>query len=555
MRNLRPPHRGRGKDGEASKNPPRTESARGKQLEWVEEDPNSSAQGGLQFVAETGVARPNGSFRDLIRSKARRKGKKQAENTKTARKSSGNCFLGIVDPDSERSRTTTPISSGHVTPKTSPKSPQTLHSVEDSLIDPFLTLPISDAGGTQFLINHYFAIFKPSYAPLFRKEDLLSFAITDPASLHSLLVHSALNLRGIGQLKHDPDMLYHQGETIRLINDRLGDVGQQFASDATISTVVNMTHLEILSGDSSGTKIHMDGLEALVKSRGGIQGLESHPLTRKLAMWTDTVASVALDAPPRFKLEDLTIPSQMPSPPTRSPLAQRYKTKISNLTNLPHLAEETISTYKDLRAITALKDTICFSPSSSRESQDFEASAHAIELLERRCLSILHSSFLYPHSPSSIYAIYPLFGNASLIHIMIFMRESPRRLPFACILSNRIRNCLENIDMKMFQIQYPEFLIWVLIMGGLGGVGTENQSWFAGLLARAAREAGMMGLKDVVLVCKDWLWTKLYVDEVGEGFWVDFEAAQGAEDVSEVEDAEAMKMEVDEEPFGYRFST
>ena len=92
-----------------------------------------------------------------------------------------------------------------------------------------------------------FAIFKASYAPLYRKEDLLSFAITDPASLHSLLVHSAVNLRGIRQIKKDPDMLYHQGETIRLINDRLGDPDQQFASDATISTVVNMTHLEVRS--------------------------------------------------------------------------------------------------------------------------------------------------------------------------------------------------------------------------------------------------------------------------------------------------------------------
>ena len=90
-----------------------------------------------------------------------------------------------------------------------------------------------------------FAIFKPSYAPLFRKEELLSFAITDAASLHSLLVHSALNLRGIRQLKKDPDMLYHQGETIRLINDSLGNPEQQYASNATISTVVNMTHLEV----------------------------------------------------------------------------------------------------------------------------------------------------------------------------------------------------------------------------------------------------------------------------------------------------------------------
>jgi hypothetical protein len=213
-----------------------------------------------------------------------------------------------------------------------------------------------------------------------------------------------------------------------------------------------------------------------------------------------------------------------------------------------------MSTYKDLRALTALKDTICFSPNSSRESQEFESSAHTIETLERRCLSIIHSPFLDPNSLSPIQAIYYLFGNASLIHIMIFMRESPRRLPFAYILSTRIRECLDKIDMKVFQIQYPELFMWVLMMGGLGGAGTENQGWFAGLLAKAARETGVLGLTDVVLVCKEWLWTKLYVDEVGEGFWADFEAAQAVEDASEGEDAEETKMEVDEEPFGYTFS-
>jgi Fungal specific transcription factor domain len=90
-----------------------------------------------------------------------------------------------------------------------------------------------------------FSIFKSSYAPLFRKEDLLSFALTDAAALHALLVHSALNLRGIEQLKQDSNMLYHQGETIRLINARLRDPEQQVASDATIFTVANMTHLEV----------------------------------------------------------------------------------------------------------------------------------------------------------------------------------------------------------------------------------------------------------------------------------------------------------------------
>lgn len=111
---------------------------------------------GLQFVTESGVARPHGSFRDLIRSKARRKGKTQGDYAKTSRKSSATRSTAATDTDSERSRTTTPISSGVVTPKTALKTPQPLlcQGLERGLVDPFCTLPISESGETRFLIHH-----------------------------------------------------------------------------------------------------------------------------------------------------------------------------------------------------------------------------------------------------------------------------------------------------------------------------------------------------------------------------------------------------------------
>jgi hypothetical protein len=92
--------------------------------------------------------------------------------------------------------------------------------------------------------------------------------------------------------------------------------------------------------------------------------------------------------------------------------------------------------------------------------------------------------------------------------------------------------------------------MWVLVMGGLGGAGTENQMWFAGLLARAAKTVGVAGVNEVEMVCKEWLWTKLYFDEVGEGFWADFEVAQHMEDGG----WEGTDSKNDEVPFGYRFS-
>jgi hypothetical protein len=235
---------------------------------------------------------------------------------------------------------------------------------------------------------------------------------------------------------------------------------------------------------------------------------------------------VALDAAPRFELKDLTPCSPLPKP-SYYPLAHRYKDKLSNLTCLGSFAEETISIYQSLRSLTALKDAICFSPSTLPDSPSFETKAQTIESLERQCLSIIQSPLLHPYSLSPINSIYFLFVNAALIHIIVFMRESPRRLPFARILSTRIRDCLERINARVFQDNYPELLMWIYIMGGLGSVGTDDQGWFASMLAEAVRWAGTAEIRDLEIMCGDWLWTKLYVDTLSEGFWSDFEGALG----------------------------
>ncbi len=67
--------------------------------------------------------------------------------------------------------------------------------------------------------------------------------------------------------------------------------------------------------------------------------------------------------------------------------------------------------------------------------------------------------------------------------------------------------------------------MWIYIMGGLGSVGTDNQGWFASMLAEAVRWAGTAEIRDLEIMCGDWLWTKLYVDALSEGFWSDFEGA------------------------------
>lgn len=108
----------------------------------------------LQFVTENGVARPNGSFRDLIRSQARRKGHTQSIGVQPhpnhPKGTSPKYFaeLEIADCSTE----STSVSPRFSTPEDCQVTLSCM--IGNYADDPFDTLPIWPFGRTQFLIHH-----------------------------------------------------------------------------------------------------------------------------------------------------------------------------------------------------------------------------------------------------------------------------------------------------------------------------------------------------------------------------------------------------------------
>jgi hypothetical protein len=87
-----------------------------------------------------------------------------------------------------------------------------------------------------------------------------------------------------------------------------------------------------------------------------------------------------------------------------------------------------------------------------------------LELLERRVVRIVLSDELRSTTVNvSNCAVFSLFGNASLLHIYMFMRDLPRGLPFLQLLSSRIRQILEREDIQRLKLQYPEMMLWIFI--------------------------------------------------------------------------------------------
>ena len=82
------------------------------------------------------------------------------------------------------------------------------------------------------------------------------------------------------------------------------------------------------------------------------------------------------------------------------------------------------------------------------------------------------------------------------------------------------------IDVQAFQIAYPEMILWIIMIGGLGSLGTKDQGWFIKLLAKSCRAAGIAGTPELALSLTEFLWSEFYLGTIFNEFWDDFAVAQ-----------------------------
>jgi hypothetical protein len=158
---------------------------------------------------------------------------------------------------------------------------------------------------------------------------------------------------------------------------------------------------------------------------------------------------------------------------------------------MQELSHETIEIYCILRHLIAKEERN--GPSlkpRTTEGGTFEWLRGYPDPLVHRLIAL--AQYQLPQSPNQNNAIiYKLFGNAGLAHIVMLTRNGP---PWVYIpklissrirtMSTRIRTCLEETYCpRPLQEAYPEMLLWIIMMGGLGSIGTEEQEWFSELLA------------------------------------------------------------------------
>jgi hypothetical protein len=102
------------------------------------------------------------------------------------------------------------------------------------------------------------------------------------------------------------------------------------------------------------------------------------------------------------------------------------------------------------------------------------------------------------------------------------------------MLSSRIRNLLETINLSLYQEKFPEMMLWILVLGGLSGSPLSDRAWFAHRVADFCLELGLWGGNHISAMLEDFLWSEFYRSPVTRRFWEEVAKAQGFEKGYEV---------------------
>ncbi|KAE9372733.1 hypothetical protein N431DRAFT_409051 [Stipitochalara longipes BDJ] len=483
----------------------------------------------FQFIGETGLSRPKGANLRLVRSQARRRAPSRQQIWLSKRESPPlRPHKGLDRSRSEETLNSVVMGSlSHLVLRNSEAGLKS--NPLSNFVDPFNTLRIGEGGKTQYLISQYHSIFYPTESayspirPIFGKEESLHNSLSDPALLHISLAHVAKTLSSLASIDMNLNIAYHVGKAIAIVNKRIANSQDKAITNETIGAVTSLTAFEFRTGSIASLKIHLDGVEALVKSIGGLQTLSHTPFILKYTCWVDVVGAIILGSKPRFENTNPAFPLLDPYLEGEdiqpcSVLGARYKARLSNLTGLPDLSQKMIEAYRILRHLINKKERLAGLQRMEIPEAEFQHLQSFCTQLMYRLIALIQYE-TSPNLPNENALVFRIFGNAAVAHILMFTYNMPLRSDTHVLMSTRIRACLEMINVQAFQMAYPEMMLWVIMIGGLGSIETGNQGWFIQLLAKSWHVAGIFGTAELALSLNEFLWSDFYLGPMFNEFW------------------------------------
>ncbi|KAH8703988.1 hypothetical protein BGW36DRAFT_286819 [Talaromyces proteolyticus] len=265
-------------------------------------------------------------------------------------------------------------------------------------------------------------------------------------------------------------------------------------------------------------EVHVMGLIRLLEIRGGIDAIELHGLPEMMSLATVMFSSKFLRKPlfPFIPIIKTNGPRSQPDWPP--PI--QYLLRMYTGGEFPKLAalgapDELVDLFADIYSYNAVVELYMQGIfAGSFAGSDAPVMADRRNWIQHRALSLDSADDLEIADTSPAYEALRL---ATVIYCLLTIFPLvPIMAPYAQ-LTNKLRQALCNQSRGWKNS--PEYLLWVLVVGGIASTQPETTTWFAATLSQVAAVTKLSSWDDVKNVIKSVLWLGAMCDDRGEELW------------------------------------
>ncbi|OAL40610.1 hypothetical protein AYO20_00346 [Fonsecaea nubica] len=378
----------------------------------------------------------------------------------------------------------------HYDPPAIPRQPR-----GSNLMDVFCTLPVHVQPWDETLITRWLNYDRIPWCPVNGQSQWVPFITNSPMLLHTNLyswgMHWHGKLTGIDQdvfLYQNPRILEHKIAAIQMMNAHL--VSSTVVTDEALAAVSMFINVSMQFLDRDEAARHMAGLEALVKLRGGLDGLSRMGtvgvLLQRIITWNDLFfvelfgGSLRFSLLPRWEAAWKSVYAPIADDPVThlEPLQARFAGNLAR--EITTLLREIQIVCNDVQArplatLTTLERTL-------RHDNLFR--------FERRlCLATRITTIqehIYTNLQAGSDAMWRAVAYAALMYVHHHIRGHALHWSQFPALVVQLRNELSFVQDDNWDA-VPALKVWVLAVGSWV---SQGEQWIVSLLADACRAQG-----------------------------------------------------------------
>ncbi|KAF2494834.1 hypothetical protein BU16DRAFT_618815 [Lophium mytilinum] len=377
--------------------------------------------------------------------------------------------------------------------------------------NPFASYPIPMNPDTFFLIDYLYTSPAPRLRPF--RDTWLPLSLSDPALFYEILSHVSLDVAavdpGCSDRRRNRALKLHV-LALQDVNRRLEDPSKGL-SEGVIGTVLAFACFSHLAKDWKSYEAHMEGLQTIIRLKGGMHKLDHNRMLRLLLSGIDISASCFSNTPPKFPLplhalstlraEHLELPWWLPP----------GATDASNMWTLVFPSDTPLADiFRDLAtAVMTLK------LETTRSGRPLWLDTQFVrDYLDPLTHRLLETSIGVEAVNSGSFR-----GECSRLAAVILLGKIRRaarggRGVFMGIETEKLRVLLVRYGSEW--TVFKPMLLWVLVLGALEVEG-EERGWFCAIIRKTAGEIGLRGWDEVVVTVSNLLWVEEVLGGEGEG--------------------------------------